>query len=177
MTIHCRLSLTCLMTATVLVMVDGAAAAPLPGGASSLVETYEDWTVVCQMQQAAPACVVRQVQTNNQTKQAVLTVEVARTEGDEMRGALVLPLGLDLSQGAQLKLDDVAFGKPLPFSTCVPAGCVVSLTFKSEVVSALKAGKALSIGVTPANATSPVAFSISLKGISNALSRIAELAN
>lgn len=81
-------------------------AAPLPGGASSLVETYEDWGVVCQIAGKATSCVVRQVQSNNQTKQMVLTVEIGRTPDGKLTGALLLPLGLSLAQGAQLKIGD-----------------------------------------------------------------------
>lgn len=158
-----------------LVACCGAAAAPLPGGAGSLVESYDDWGVVCQMQATTPACAVRQVQTNNQTKQIVLTAEITKTPDGKFRGALVLPLGLSLQQGAQLKFDDLAMGDALPFSTCIPQGCVVPWSPEADAIAKLRTGKALSVTVTPISPANPISFSLSLKGFSNALNRVTQL--
>ncbi|MCJ9669945.1 MULTISPECIES: invasion associated locus B family protein [unclassified Neorhizobium] len=152
-----------------------ATAAPLPGGASSLVETYDDWSVVCQMQANAPSCLVRQVQTNNQTKQTVLAVEIGKSADGKFRGTLVLPLGLALPQGAQLKIDDAALGNTLPFSTCLPQGCVVPLAFEADTIAKLRAGKALNVTVSAASPAQPLALAVSLKGLAGALNRIADL--
>ncbi|MGZ9720004.1 invasion associated locus B family protein [Rhizobium miluonense] len=150
-------------------------AASLPGGASSLVETYDDWGVVCQIQNNAPACVVRQVQTNNQTNQAVLTAEIGKAADGKFQGVLLLPLGLALAPGAQLKVDDNSIGSPLPFSTCVPQGCLVPLVLEADTITKLRAGKALNVTVSAINPSKPVTFAVSLKGFSGALNRVAEL--
>ncbi|MFK0161052.1 invasion associated locus B family protein [Rhizobium sp. NPDC090279] len=152
-----------------------AAAAPLPGGASSLVETYDDWSVVCQMQTNAAACVVRQVQTNNQTNQTVLTAEIGKAADGKYQGVLLLPLGLALAQGAQLKIDDTSVGAPLAFSTCVPQGCLAPLAFETDAVTKLRSGKTLNVTVSAANPLKPLTFAVSLKGFSGALNRVAEL--
>lgn len=152
-----------------------ASAAPLPGGASSLVETYDDWSVVCQMQAEAPACIVRQVQTNTQANQTVLTIEIGTALAGQFQGALLLPLGLALSQGVQMTIDEAAFGMPLPFSTCLPQGCVVPVTFDADTIAGLKAGKALTIIVAAAASPQPVSLAVSLKGLTSALDRIAAL--
>jgi invasion protein IalB len=152
-----------------------AAAASLPGGASSLVETYDDWGVACQMMTNAPACVVRQVQTNNQTNQTVLTAEIGKAADGKYQGALLLPLGLALTQGAQLKIDDAAVGSPLAFSTCLPQGCLVPLAFDADTVTKLRGGKVLNVTVSAINQPKPLTFAVSLKGFSGALNRVAEL--
>tara|TARA_R110002020_G_scaffold110627_1_gene255472 strand:+ start:795 stop:1328 length:534 start_codon:yes stop_codon:yes gene_type:complete len=175
MALNNRFTVNFLMTLASLLVAGGATGASLPGGASSLVETYEDWGVVCEMQANAPTCIVRQVQTNNETKQIVLTAEITRTPEGEFRGALVLPLGLSLAQGAQMKIDDADLGAARAFSTCVPQGCVVPLSFEAETIAKLRAGKALGVTVTPANQGSPVSFSVSLKGLTGALNRVADL--
>ncbi|TXI02367.1 MAG: invasion associated locus B family protein [Rhizobium sp.] len=151
------------------------AAAPLPGGASSLIETYDDWGVVCQMQADAPSCVVRQVQTNNQTNQPVLTTEVGRTADGKYQGILLLPLGLALAQGAQLKIDDTPIGAAMAFSTCVPQGCLVPVAFEADTITKLRSGKTLNVTVSAANPLKPLTFAVSLKGFSGALNRVAEL--
>jgi invasion protein IalB len=162
--------------AAMLALVGGTAtAAPLPGGASSLVETYDDWGVVCQMQANAPSCLARQVQTSNQTKQTVLAVEIGKATDGKFRGTLVLPLGLALPQGAQLKIDDAVLGNTLPFSTCLPEGCLVPLTFEADTIAKLRTGKALNVTVSAASPAQPLALAVSLKGLAGALNRIADL--
>lgn len=152
-----------------------ASAAPLPGGASSLTESYDDWSVVCQMQNNAPACAVRQVQAKSQTNQHVLTAEITKAPDGKYRGGLLLPLGLALAPGAQLKIDDAALGATQPFSVCVQQGCLVPLAFETEAVNKLKAGKTLTVTVGVLGQTEPVVFTISLKGLSSALNRVADL--
>ncbi len=66
-----------------LAAISGASAfaVPLPGGASTLQETYQDWIVSCQSQKETSICVMRQDQSNTQTGQRVLTVELRNLEG------------------------------------------------------------------------------------------------
>jgi invasion protein IalB len=50
-------------------------ASPLPGGASSIVETFEDWQVSCIAVDAKPAWVLSQTQ-NQQNGQRVLDIRL-----------------------------------------------------------------------------------------------------
>lgn len=159
------------------VVANGAViAAPLPGGASSLVETYDDWGVVCQVTANVTSCLARQVQSNEQTKQSVLTIEIAKAVDGKFRGGLLLPLGLSLAQGAQLKIGDTPLGGARAFSMCLPQGCLVPLDITDEVITKLKAGSALNVAVVAGAPVRPLTFTVSLKGLSNALSRVNELA-
>lgn len=152
-----------------------ATGAPLPGGASSLVETYEDWGVVCQMQADTPACIVRQVQTNKQTQQGVLTIEISQAADGTFPGVVLLPLGLALAPGAQFKIDDATLKGPMAFSTCIPQGCLVPFSFNADTVAKLPMGKALGITVSALNPPQPVALAVSLKGLTGSLNRVAQL--
>lgn len=127
------------------------------------------------MQANAPSCLARQVQANNQAKQTVLAVEIGKSPDGKFRATLVLPLGLALPQGAQLKIDDAALGNSLPFSTCLPQGCLVPLTFAADTIAKLRAGKALNITVSATGPGQPLALAVSLKGLAGALNRIADL--
>ena len=147
----------------------------MPGGASSLVETYEDWGVICRAPGDLTSCLARQVQSNNQTKQVVLTAEIAKLPDGKFAGALMLPLGLSLAQGAQLKLADTPLGSARPFSTCLPQGCLVPLDITDDVIAKLKAGSAITVAVTTAAPAQPLTFTVSLKGLSGALNRVNEL--
>jgi invasion protein IalB len=72
----------------------------LPGGASSLQETYQDWGLA---RQSTPkvVCAVSQQQ-SQQNGQRVLAIELRRGETDAVAGNLVLPFGLLLDAGATL---------------------------------------------------------------------------
>ncbi len=149
-------------------------AAPLPGGANTLQETYQDWTVSCQSQKDATACVMRQDQSSTQTGQRVLTAELRNVAGGKVEGVLLMPFGLDLAKGASLKIDETA-GPNLAFSTCLPQGCLAPVNFDAKQVAALKAGSNINVTTTALSPSQPVAFKISLKGFGAALDRIAAL--
>ena len=150
-----------------------ALAAPLPGGASTLQETYQDWTVSCQSQKDTTICAIRQEQSSSQTGQRVLTAELRNVEG-RVEGVLLMPFGLDLAKGASLKIDEAA-GPNLTFSTCLPQGCLAPVTFDAKQVAALKAGTNINITTTALSPSQAVAFKVSLKGFGAALDRITAL--
>ncbi|GAA5616244.1 hypothetical protein Brsp06_03219 [Brucella sp. NBRC 13694] len=158
-----------------LATISGASAfaAPLPGGASTLQETYQDWTVSCQSQKETSICVMRQDQSSTQTGQRVLTAELRNVEG-KVEGVLLMPFGLDLAKGAALKIDEVA-GPNLAFSTCLPQGCLAPVSFEAKQVAALKAGTNINVTTTALSPSQPVAFKVSLKGFGAALDRITAL--
>lgn len=175
---HVRLSKTVLTLAAALFLGGGTAALAqgLPGGATSLNETHGDWRVTCATQENVVRCAVSQVQVNNQNRQRVLSVELTAAEGgSSAEGTLVLPFGLALDQGVVLSIDEGEFQPPLRFSTCLPAGCLVPLTFNADAVTAMRAGTALNVKAAANGSGQEVNFSISLAGFTSALARAAEL--
>lgn len=155
-------------------MVAPTLAAPLPGGAGSLVETYQDWVVACQGRDEQSFCVMRQVQSNNQTGQNVVTVEFSAVQ-DKLNGVLLLPFGLALTDGASVKIDADEKSQPVPFSTCLPQGCLAPVSFEADDVARLKGGTVLNIAARSLSPSQPLDLKISLRGFSAALSRVAEL--
>jgi invasion protein IalB len=156
---------------------EGAAAeapAALPGGASSLRETHGAWVVSC-VQQQAKSCSLSQSQVDKNSGKRVLAIELGAPAGDVVNGVLVLPFGLLLDQGVTLQVDDGEPGAAMRFHTCLPAGCVVRLSFDAAMLTKLRAGTALKVNAAAAENGSPVAFSISLAGLTSALDRVAEL--
>ncbi|MBN8944668.1 MAG: invasion associated locus B family protein [Rhizobiales bacterium] len=152
-----------------------AAAAPsLPGGASSLQEAHGDWVVGCAVQGNAKRCGLTQEQTNQQTRQRVLAMELTLA-GDRIEGVLLLPFGLVLDQGVVLQIDELPQGQALRFRTCLPAGCVVPVSFDARQTAALRAGTALKAKVLPEGGQATV-LTISLKGLGSGLDRSAALA-
>ena len=156
--------------------VGTAAAQGLPGGASTLNETYGDWAVACTTPQGNVRCAVSQVQINSQNRQRVLSVELMATDGGTAaRGTLVLPFGLALEKGVVLSIDESEPLASLRFSTCLPAGCLVPLTFNADLVTAMRVGTVLKARATANDREQEINFSISLSGFTSTLTRAAEL--
>jgi invasion protein IalB len=147
----------------------------LPGGATSLQETYQDWLVICGLTEAGKLCSLSQQQAQ-QNGQRVLAIELTVTAEGAVSGNLVLPFGLALAAGATLQVDDQSAQSPMAFSTCFPAGCVVPLTFDAEDIAAMRSGEQLKVNVRVEGTTEPTTLAISLRGFSAALDRTQSLA-
>ncbi|TPI99767.1 invasion associated locus B family protein [Mesorhizobium sp. B2-8-1] len=146
----------------------------LPGGATSLQESYQDWSLTCQSSTSTVTCGVSQQQTQ-QNGQRILAVELRRNSDATLAGNVVLPFGLMLDAGATLQIDDSQPLEALRFSTCLPAGCIVPLTLDEGTVAALRAGSVLKIKVRSTD-QKDVVLSVSLKGLAPALDRLSVLA-
>lgn len=151
-----------------------AGGSPLPGGASSLNETYRDWRVTCVVQGAGKQCAMSQAQAQ-QNRQRVLAIELGPPVGNIVSGTLVLPFGLALDSGVSFQIDDKPVMAPMRFRTCVPAGCLVTLSFDAPTIMALRAGSVLKVKAT-ADGGAATPFSISLQGFGTALDRVTTLA-
>ena len=174
---HVRIPKPSLIFAAALFLGGGPALAQnLPGGASSLNETHGDWTVTCVTLDGTVRCAVSQIQINSENRQRVLSVELTANDGGNAAGGtFVLPFGLALDQGVALSIDEGEPMASLRFSTCLPAGCLVPLTFDQNAITAMRAGAALKAKAAANGGGQDVNFSISLSGFTSALARAAEL--
>ncbi|MQT14518.1 invasion associated locus B family protein [Segnochrobactrum spirostomi] len=148
-----------------------AAAGELPGGASSLQESYGDWTVNCALPNGQKVCTFSQTQTKQDTNQRVLTAELTLGPDGAIVGVLVLPFGLALANGVTLAIDDGEPGPALPFQTCLPAGCLVQLKFGADKIADLGRAKQLKITATAADTGQALPFTLSLRGFTQAAAR------
>lgn len=149
----------------------------LPNGATSINETYGDWIVNCAIADNRKTCVFSQDQGNAQTGQRLFGIELqAATPAGQTDGVLLLPFGLKLDDGIKLKIDEQALGQGARFSTCVPAGCVVPVSFPKAATDALRKGEKLIVSATRNDTGEPSTFNVSLNGFTSAMNRAAELA-
>lgn len=148
--------------------------ATLPGGASSLTETFGDWQVGCVVQGPAKRCAITQEQVNQQSRQRVFAIEIAGVS-DKLEGVLLMPFGLALERGATLQIDDQPVTTAVKFRTCLPGGCLVPLSFDAKSIAALRVGSTLKARAS-ADSGPEQLYSVSLKGFSQALDRINMLA-
>ena len=148
---------------------------PLPGDATSLQEMHGDWRVACAQQNGRKVCALSQQQTDKNTRQLLLAIELNAPAIDKAEGTLILPFGLALDQPVTLQIDEAAAGMTLRFRTCLPVGCLVGLAFDPTTVALLRKGTTLTVRAT-ADGGQGAAFKISLNGFSSALDRTAALA-
>lgn len=166
-------SITYILVCTIIGM-NSTFAAPLPGGASSLSENYEDWTIGCNSEKDKTVCVMNQTQSSSQTGQRLLTVELSDGDEGKLDGVLILPFGLDLSKGTALKLP-AQKDLVIPFSTCLPQGCLVPLTLTNRQVAELGSSQDVTVNAVTINTEQLVSFKVSLKGFKKAVNRIRAL--
>jgi invasion protein IalB len=146
----------------------------LPGGATSLRETYQDWAVACAIQDKVKYCSFSQQQ-NQKNGPRVLAIELAPAKEGGLSGTLVLPFGLMLADGVRYQIDDGKLADALPFRTCLPAGCLVPLAFDAATAKALRAGTTMKLTVVRSDNNEPFALSVSLDGFAPAMDRTSAL--
>ncbi|WP_439272639.1 invasion associated locus B family protein [Pseudochrobactrum sp. HB0163] len=152
------------------------AATTLPGGASTLTETFSNWTVSCRVVTNADAknvvCTMLQQQIDENGRRA-LTAEFTPAKSG-LAGAFLLPFGLDLKAAPLFQVDENKAGVKSAFSTCMPAGCLVPVNFDVAQSDAMYKGKALIISTKSLDGQE-FKFNVPLDGFAAASKRIQEL--
>jgi invasion protein IalB len=84
---------------------------------------------------------------------------------------LVTPLGTVLTPGMAIKIDD---GKDIkiPYTQCLPGGCMVDVIFDQDMLGKLKAGKSLFVAYRLPNGKDNT-LKVSLKGFATAVDAMA----
>lgn len=152
------------------------AAATLPNGASSINETYGDWTVDCRIADAQKQCLLVQAQRDSQSGQRSYAIELHAPRDGKTEGAILMPFGFNLESGAILKLDDKDLGKGLRFSTCLPQGCLLPVSFPTVATDAMRKGTKLVVASLNISSGEAITFNVSLNGFGAALDRTIQLA-
>ncbi|AOR77765.1 invasion associated locus B family protein [Novosphingobium resinovorum] len=149
----------------------------LPNGASSITESFGDWTVNCAIQNNQKFCTMSQAQGNNQTGQQVFAIELRGPVEGTTTGVLVMPFGLDIQETVNLRVDDQQLGQGARFTTCVPTGCIIPVKFPTIATDALKKGTTLLVTARgAASGSEAVEFKVSLTGFTAAAARTEQLA-
>jgi invasion protein IalB len=149
--------------------------ATLPNGASSINETYGSWTVDCRLIGGQKQCLLLHAQRDSQTGKQLFAIALGVPRDGKIEGTILMPFGLRLAAGAVMTLDYTAFGEGLPFSTCVPQGCLLPFSFSANDFDAMKEAKMLTVSSLSLGSSNVVAFEISLEGFAAAIARIGEL--
>jgi invasion protein IalB len=125
-----------------------AEVAPVAAGAAPA-----GWAARCTSasREAPLECAMEETAVLSKTGQLVVLVNI-RVPGDTRAPILLvqLPLGLSLTAGAKLQVDD---GKvtDLPIQTCESRGCYATIPIAADLLTAIKAGKQLKLSLQSMN--------------------------
>jgi invasion protein IalB len=86
---------------------------PLPVIAAPVEEMHGDWRVTCAPQDGKRVCVFSQQQTNKETGQLLLAIELRALLPDFAEGTLILPFGLALQNPISLEINSAPIGSPV----------------------------------------------------------------
>jgi invasion protein IalB len=107
----------------------------------------------------------------NQGDRLLIAVLVRRPADSKLaQMAIQLPLGLNLTEAIQIKVDNGAT-ETQSIQTCTNIGCFISMTLNDKFVAAMRAGKDLKIVMQDA-AKKPVELSLPLLGFGLAYDKV-----
>lgn len=145
----------------------------LPGGSTTLQETFDNWVVTCGIQDSTKICAVTQQQAQ-QNGQRILAVE-AKPEAGHTRIDIMLPFGLLVSDGITYQIGDKSTASVAKIKTCFPGGCVSTFTLDSEQLKTLRAAPNMIIKAKVENNPDGATFTIPTKGFLEAYDRLNQL--
>jgi invasion protein IalB len=146
----------------------------LPNGANVLKETYGDWGIECRVAEAAKTCVAGQMQ-YDQHDRVVFSISILQSDKGEYRILMILPFGLNLTNGIRLTLDEQAGEQRERFATCLPSGCLVAIDFSASGVATIKTARILKIRAIAFGSNQNTTFNVSLEGFTAAIERLKDL--
>jgi invasion protein IalB len=167
----------CATLAALLVSAGPSFAAGLPNGATSLKETYGNWTVNCRAEtkqeskEVTVTCNVEQEQLRSSDRQRLLLTSIVPGADGTAKGLFLLPFGLAVDQGVTLQIDTGPVTKPLPFKTCVVKGCIVQFDWPKATIDGLRTSNTLKLGAKTADGKA-APFTIPLGGFADANDRV-----
>jgi invasion protein IalB len=147
----------------------------LPNGASSISETFGEWTVACRAAEGKKQCGLVHAQGNQQTGQRVFALELGTPKDGKTEGMIWMPFGLKIDTGVIVRVDDKDLVKDLRFLTCVPQGCVVPVSLPTAATDTMKKAKTMTVASLNFSSGEAVTFNIPLEGFAGGTARAAEL--
>lgn len=137
-------------------------------------EAASDWTVRCSKPEGAENaeehCEIFQRLIVQETGQRVVEFAIGFPEDKKTaRGVIIMPLGILLSDGAQMKIDDAQAFK-FNIRYCTQDGCFAFLDMNEKILGMFRKGKAAEITFKALNGE-PMAVKISLNGFAKALDK------
>lgn len=151
------------------------AAGVWPVGASSVSESYGDWTMSCIRPSDKVQCAVVQSQGDSKTGRRKFGIELQAPRDGRSEGTVLMPFGLAIEPGVTFKLDEQSLGKGAPYLSCSSEGCLVPISFPTLAIDGMRAARTLTVTGQKAGASEPAVISVPLEGFPQAFARAVAL--
>jgi hypothetical protein len=102
-------------------------------------------------------------------------IDLGFANGGEMRGILVLPPSIKVSDGVRFQIDNGDLTHKIPIVANSAFRCVAKLHFKGTMVEQLKSARFLNIYATATLKNKKIVFSIPLTGFEKTVQSLAEM--
>jgi len=155
-----------------------AAATPVaawPMGATTVSESYGDWTVSCVRPETKATCIVVQSQGDSKTGRRQFGFELSVPKDGRSEGVILMPFGMAIEPGVTFKLDEQALGKGAPYSTCTSDGCLVPISFPALATDGMRNAKSLTVTAQKSGNSEPATIVVPLAGFPQAFDRAVAL--
>lgn len=152
-----------------------APVAAWPTGATTVSESYGDWTVSCVRPDAKVTCIVVQSQGDSKTGRRQFGFELSVPKDGRSEGVILMPFGMAIEPGVTFKLDEQALGKGAPYSTCTSDGCLVPISFPTLATDGMRNAKSLAIAAQKSGNNEPATIVVPLVGFPQAFDRAVAL--
>jgi invasion protein IalB len=142
-----------------------------------LTEVYGNWTYLCTTVQSGEerirSCEILQEQRQQGTNQRVIAFGIRLDEKDGEAGAatVIAPFGIRLVDGLRIAQD----GETLltsPISTCMPVGCIVTMTLPASLVERFREGQSFQILLSGNDNGAEFSIEMPLNGFKTAWDRL-----
>lgn len=165
--------LTATQTATVEAAQNAITSAnETPASPDEFTERFGDWAVECRVRSAVRNCMMGQYQENPDTGKTVVAIEISLKENGVHKVVLLLPLGVNLNGGVQVKFDDKIVADHAPYATCLDLGCLVPFEASTAAIEQLKHAQKLQLTPSVFMSNAAPSFNISLRGFEAAWQRL-----
>jgi len=148
-----------------------------PTGASTLSESYGDWTMTCTHPGEKITCIVAQSQGDSQTGRRKFGFELQTPANGRSEGIVLMPFGLSIEPGVTFKLDEQGLGKGAPYTACGPDGCFVPISFPTLALDGMRTAKKLFVIGQKAGSSDGATITVPLEGFAQAFDRAIALSN
>ncbi|MBF0186054.1 MAG: invasion associated locus B family protein [Magnetococcales bacterium] len=134
-------------------------------------KVFGKWEIVCEMPSGRERekCYANQNQISTENKVRVLKFSVGRLGAkDEWVAVAVVPLGISIPTGLAFKVDKNS-QMSMQLQQCTGEGCVAVLVLEKQVLTTMRAGKVLHVGMVPFGSKKTLEIQVDLNGFSAVL--------
>ena len=154
-----------------------AAPAPAAAGAAPAAEQQSAWVKLCEKailkkddkDQTFDICLTHHERLDGNSGMVIVSAALREVGGSDKKHLMVMvPLGVALPAGLQVKIDDEKEPLKLQYTICHPGGCTAEIEATPELLAKMKAGKQMLVAALNI-AAKPIVLPVPLTGFETTL--------